>query len=411
MAENSNKKQTIMEAVRLAYENSKKINGYEGDDSSKHLKANKVSYSPEDTAYITSSCTDVNQAINIIDSYVKNGLDTANLKITGISYVNGITKIGEHASFDNNSTSIFGVRFTGDATVFSSGVTVNGGLSVSGSSTFSGSVGLPYGTTVKGPDGQTANLWDKISSAAAPTAQNVYGVTKDSDTVTREIDPADGKLKFTAKGGGVGVIELTEAQVNSIKEDGTITFTAEQANLIKQDNIGFIVAKYQGSSFYKLSVSKATIRDDSIYTLGGFAEFAPGFPFAITLSVADFTQPAKILYRGLPEYYLSTVEIDGDDSLVFSQNDDVNNIRNIYVDKINGDPIIHNNIAVVRDHSFVENKAVPFLGKYSVLIPDYSTDVTILPCDGDDNGKVLTVVNGEASWATPTGNVTVTFED
>lgn len=35
----------------------------------------------------------------------------------------------------------------------------------------------------------------------------------------------------------------------------------------------------------------------------------------------------------------------------------------------------------------------------------------ILPCTASDNGKVLSVVNGEAQWASSTGGVSVTFED
>lgn len=47
-----------------------------------------------------------------------------------------------------------------------------------------------------------------------------------------------------------------------------------------------------------------------------------------------------------------------------------------------------------------------------VMTYDSYTPENILPCTTADNGKVLSVVNGEAHWATPaSGGVSVTFED
>lgn len=51
-------------------------------------------------------------------------------------------------------------------------------------------------------------------------------------------------------------------------------------------------------------------------------------------------------------------------------------------------------------------------GNYDIQVPAAST-TSILPCTASDNGKVLSVVNGEAQWASAggSGSVTVTFED
>lgn len=48
-----------------------------------------------------------------------------------------------------------------------------------------------------------------------------------------------------------------------------------------------------------------------------------------------------------------------------------------------------------------------------VMTYDSYSPENILPCTTADNGKVLSIVNGEAQWATPTGGggVTITFED
>lgn len=60
-----------------------------------------------------------------------------------------------------------------------------------------------------------------------------------------------------------------------------------------------------------------------------------------------------------------------------------------------------------------EFKKIFLFGKYPILVPYYnnSTDNNILPCTASDNGKVLSVVNGQAQWASASGGVTVTFEN
>ena len=49
-------------------------------------------------------------------------------------------------------------------------------------------------------------------------------------------------------------------------------------------------------------------------------------------------------------------------------------------------------------------------GNHDIQVPAVSAEA-ILPCTASDNGKVLSVVNGEAQWANASGGVTVTFED
>ena len=56
-------------------------------------------------------------------------------------------------------------------------------------------------------------------------------------------------------------------------------------------------------------------------------------------------------------------------------------------------------------------RQVPLFSKYT-LVTNTTDEITpILPCTTADNGKVLSVVNGEAQWASASGGVTVTFED
>lgn len=59
-----------------------------------------------------------------------------------------------------------------------------------------------------------------------------------------------------------------------------------------------------------------------------------------------------------------------------------------------------------------DSKIVPLFTKYNIIISRESSETEILPCTTADNGKVLSVVNGEAQWASAgSGGVTVTFED
>ena len=56
-------------------------------------------------------------------------------------------------------------------------------------------------------------------------------------------------------------------------------------------------------------------------------------------------------------------------------------------------------------------RQVPLFSKYT-LVTNINDEITpILPCTASDNGKVLSVVNGEAQWASASGSVTITFED
>ena len=50
-------------------------------------------------------------------------------------------------------------------------------------------------------------------------------------------------------------------------------------------------------------------------------------------------------------------------------------------------------------------------GNHDIQVPAVSS-ANILPCTASDNGKVLSVVNGEAQWASASGgSISVTFED
>ena len=152
----------------------------------------------------------------------------------------------------------------------------------------------------------------------------------------------------SGSGGNVGTINLTQDQYNDATENGQITFTTEQANLIKQDDIGTIIFKFGELSLYKMTLTKifaGTIDDNIvIYTLSSYMKSGT-FNVLYLIAVSDFSQPAPISIIGLPDKYLSDVKIGssgyGTNCLEFSVGDGDFFIR-LYTDKINGVPIIHN---------------------------------------------------------------------
>ena len=87
---------------------------------------------------------------------------------------------------------------------------------------------------------------------------------------------------------------------------------------------------------------------------------------------------------------------------------DTNNVNGntFYFDTINGEKIYHQSDIDIINHTIPEpSKAVPLYGNHNVLVPTDSTDTAILPCTAADNGKVLSVVEGQAQWATPAGGI------
>ena len=82
------------------------------------------------------------------------------------------------------------------------------------------------------------------------------------------------------------------------------------------------------------------------------------------------------------------------------------NGNTFYFDTINGEKIYHQSDTDIINHIIPEpSKVVPLYGNHNVLVPADSTDTAILPCTAADNGKVLSVVEGQAQWATPAGGI------
>ena len=71
----------------------------------------------------------------------------------------------------------------------------------------------------------------------------------------------------------------------------------------------------------------------------------------------------------------------------------------LYFDTINGKPIIHSD-NTVNSYTFTEDKTISLFGKYSILVPNDSADINILPLPSDASSKTYTLkaVNGVLTW-------------
>lgn len=192
---------------------------------------------------------------------------------------------------------------------------------------------------------------------------------------------ANGKISAASE---VGVVELTASQAHTLTADKKITFTAEQAEVIKSHQL--IQMKY-ADAVYKGLVSRVFLSDAFAYTISIFLG-----PYMYTIRIRDFTEEQTLYVVSFPTGYT----FDYNTSIKAIGWSDGDFTRYVYLATINGNPIAFNTEAAAKNYSFTEDKAVPFLGKHSVLVPKTSADTSILPCTADDNGKVLSVVNGEA---------------
>lgn len=258
------------------------------------------------------------------------------------------------------------------------------------------------------------------------TAQNVFDVTKDTATVTRAI--VDGKLAFTAVGGGSGEsitsIDLetaTDEERNSFgfidlyKHDLTDEEFELFRNRITNNNSIICKCNINGENDNTVTLLQPRVQDLTNGPFGGDCGTGLEFSLAIFITNWKWLVFNNTLYVG--SFYTVTLNYGlkvytGNGVSMGYANLNINSPK-VYFDKINGLNIVHSDDDEHKEWQFTEDKSIPLFGGHSVLVPKDSADTSILPCTASDNGKVLSVVNGQASWATPTGgsDVTVTFED
>lgn len=218
-------------------------------------------------------------------------------------------------------------------------------------------------------------------------------------------------LEDAGIGGGIVTINCTNEQAESFTNNMQITFTEEQFNIIKNINYSYL-ALYLPSSDVNQTIIFSTYQtriqipdmnvtaytlfsvDNNNTLIGNYVDqsnnktftfTAPSISFESiikTITFEDFNNQLLFKYSGFTEYGNNNFE------------------ETKYIASINNNPVIG---VTYMNYTFTEDKVIPLFGKHNILVPKDSADANILPCTASDNGKVLSVVNGEAQWATPTG--------
>ena len=197
----------------------------------------------------------------------------------------------------------------------------------------------------------------------------------------------------SGSGSDVGIVELTDSQAQTLSADNKITFTTEQAEIIKTHQL--IIVRYGSAIEYKGFVSRIYTQGQAdAYTIFMFLDY-----ILFSIAITDFTAEQTLNSVTFPISYTFSYD-DSVNALIWSDGD---YDRLVHLSTINGNPIAFNNASDAKNYSFTEDKTISLFGKHSILVPENSSDTSILPCTTSDNGKVLSVVNGEAQWATPTG--------
>ena len=207
---------------------------------------------------------------------------------------------------------------------------------------------------------------------------------------------------LNAKGGesSIGIINLTEDQYNSLTTSSSILFTEEQQNIIKKEDIGTILFKYNETLLHKFSLGVFNLQGVIIYNL--YEGVGEG---VITITITDFSNSANLAIVSIPSQCLYNVDLDNENSLnfdVFGQDYH----RYFYFDKINGTPIIHTNKTDVKNYiigdytAFQEDDHADYVKillkknnveeYYGGYVPK-SLNTTAIP-------KVLRSVNNTMSW-------------
>lgn len=182
-------------------------------------------------------------------------------------------------------------------------------------------------------------------------------------------DKAVDELLKGVGGSDIGIIELTDNQVQTLNADNTITFTSEQIAIIKKSiGISFV---YGGQELGRGTVSFWVQGSTSLYQIN--ATLLNNFFVIPFTNESALSQLNLIKYNYLynPQFVIGTSSIK-----LFDPDGDYNS-NYVFIDEINGNSIIHDVEGQVVNHSFTEDKPISLFGKHSILVPKDSTDANI----------------------------------
>lgn len=204
-------------------------------------------------------------------------------------------------------------------------------------------------------------------------------------------DKAVDEMLQSVGGSAVGVIELNDSQAQTFSTNKKITFTAEQAEIIKTHQL--ISIRYGNVFGYKGIVNKILMPDasDAVYTLTVFGGYIMFY-----IQIYNFEDENTLLSAILPSDYIFQYA-SMDQRLIWSDGDLT---RGVYLSKINDTPIAANDLTDIKNYTFTEDKTISLFGEHSILVPKNSADTNILPlpADASTSTYVLKAVNGTVQW-------------
>ena len=218
-------------------------------------------------------------------------------------------------------------------------------------------------------------------------------------------------LKTTGSGGqsieDLPVIELT-SETTTITDE---TVKAKILENVNNDNYLICKLKMPHLSTIEILITRDAkllpndVIENTVFTQTAFINLGlVASTFAFTLSINSKDGTITIVYEMLgyiEDYQVSLIQKTNESFSVTADYGDTNVVKGLtlYFDTINGKPIIHSD-NTVNSYTFTEDKTISLFGKYSILVPNDSADINILPLPSDASSKTYTLkaVNGVLTW-------------
>lgn len=215
-------------------------------------------------------------------------------------------------------------------------------------------------------------------------------------------DKAVDELLKGAGGSSVGVIKLNESQLSTFNDNNTVTFTAEQIEILKNENISNVLLDLTAQT---MLFNKYVLIEGNQFIYCILITYTPENQNNVQLYTISFdlTEPCTFVSHSIPiENYIETFDIND----VFLKVTKATNygsstgLVTYKMGRINNKPLLVTEDKPLPDFTFTEDKTISLFGKHSILVPKNSADANILPlpADASTSTYVLKAVNGTVQW-------------
>ena len=285
------------------------------------------------------------------------------------------------------------------------------------------------------PDSNNPVANKPVSTALAALA-NQLGGKQDKLTAGNNIT-IEGTT-ISAAGGGIPVIEGTESTTTTEGAYATYTIPAAQTScfIFKCDlgrafiSYNDVFGTYNGYLDAEGDVTDGSLKLNNLIVLSGSGTTIDIFFGQLGGGSTPTSNIVTIEVSSMPDTHVAidVSAITNDTQFVNIKETSTNTNYLLYRvgsdfascysnELLQGTIVAYYYISTQQEQLYYFISSVGKLGKifgnHDIQVPAVSSN-NILPCTTADNGKVLSVVNGEAQWATPTGgsgSISVTFED